>query len=260
VLITGTRGSGWVRHHPWIRLLPQTRHRSRKKHASEFVDSILNLNPRTAAFDCDVTLWAGDAGVGFFDWELEKGLLSPEIANWARQRYADYRAGKVSEEDMCGEMVFMHEGLSETLVQSAANQFFDEFILRQIFPELRQLVRTLLDQGCDVWAVSSSNEWLIRAGMRYFGIPQEKILASAVEVDDGIVTDRLVRVPSGDGKPTALRSVMEAPPEAAFGNSKWDIAMLAMAKRGFAVNPNPDLEDLARQFGWRIYFPDPIEL
>jgi phosphoserine phosphatase len=122
------------------------------------------------------------------------------------------------------------------------------------------LVRTLLDQGCDVWAVSSSNEWLIRAGMRYFGIPQEKILASAVEVDDGIVTDRLVRVPSGDGKPTALRSVMEAPPEAAFGNSKWDIAMLAMAKRGFAVNPNPDLEDLARQFGWRIYFPDPIEL
>lgn len=218
------------------------------------------MNPHTAAFDCDGTLWAGDAGEGFFQWELDQGLVSPEIANWGRQRYADYRAGQVSEEEMCGEMVFMHEGLSENLVQSAANQFFDERMLRQIFPELRNLVRKLLDQGCEVWAVSSTNEWMVRAGMRYFGIPQERILASAVEVADGIITDRLIRVPTGDAKPAALRSVLEGPPDTAFGNSKWDVAMLAMAKHAFAVNPYPELEDVARQFGWRIYYPDPIEL
>jgi phosphoserine phosphatase len=67
-------------------------------------------------------------------------------------------------------------------------------------------------------------------------------------------------VPSGDGKPAALRSVLNTPVDAAFGNSKWDIAMLAMATNAIAVNPNPDLESLARQFAWRIYFPDPIEL
>jgi phosphoserine phosphatase len=240
--------------------LPHTRHRSRRKHASEFVDSILKLRLGTAAFDCDGTLWAGDAGEGFFSWELDQGLVSPAIVSWARQRYADYRAGKVSEDDMCGEMVFMHEGLSETLVEAAATQFFDERMVRQIFPELRHLVRKLIDQGCDVWAVSSTNEWIIRAGMRYFGIPRDKILAAAVEIEDGIITDRLIRVPSGDGKPKALRSALESPPEAAFGNSKWDVAMLAMAKHGFAVNPNPDLEDVARQFGWRIYFPDPVEV
>jgi phosphoserine phosphatase len=32
--------------------------------------------------------------------------------------------------------------------------------------------------------------------------------------------------------------------------------MLSAAKNGFAVNPNPDLEALARQRGWRVYFPD----
>jgi phosphoserine phosphatase len=238
--------------------LPRTR--SRRRHASDFVESVLDLKPATAAFDCDGTLWAGDAGEGFFSWELDKGLLSPQITSWARQQYSDYRAGKVSEDEMCGQMVYMHEGLSENLVQSAANQFFDDFMLKQIFPELRSLVRKLLDQGCDVWAVSSTNEWMIRAGMRYFGIPPNRILAAAVEVRDGMITDHLVRVPSGDGKPTALRTVLDAPPDAAFGNSKWDVAMLAMAKRGYAVNPNPDLEELARQFGWRIYFPDPIEI
>ncbi len=28
-----------------------------------------------------------------------------------RARYAEYKAGKVSEDDMCGEMVTMHKGL-----------------------------------------------------------------------------------------------------------------------------------------------------
>ncbi len=58
--------------------------------------------------------------------------------------------------------------------------------------------------GCEIWAVSSSNEWVIRAGMKEFGIPESRILAAKVELDHGIVTDNLVRVPSGPGKPKAL--------------------------------------------------------
>src|SRR5208283_4566313 len=100
--------------------------------------------------------------------------------------------------------------------------------------------------------VSSSNEWVIRAGMKHFGIPDERILASKVEIDDGIVSDRLVRVPSGPGKPQALREVVGKPVDAAFGNARWDTEMLAMAGRAFAVNPNPDLETVARQRGWTV--------
>jgi hypothetical protein len=57
--------------------------------AADFVASVLRLQPRVAAFDCDGTLWAGDAGEGFFDWELKQGLLADEIVAWARARYAD---------------------------------------------------------------------------------------------------------------------------------------------------------------------------
>lgn len=231
------------------------RHRF-SRHSSEFLDSVIALKPLFAAFDCDGTLWSGDAGEGFFSWELDNGLVPPEVVDWARLRYAEYRAGKVSEDDMCAEMVTLHKGLSESLVQSAANQFFDQAILPGIFPEMRRLVSKLQEQGSQVWAVSSTNEWMIRAGMRHFGISQDKILAAMVQVDDGIITDRVVRVPSGDGKPKALQSVADQPPDAAFGNSKWDIAMLQMARHAFAVNPNPDLEDIARQNGWRIYYPE----
>jgi HAD superfamily phosphoserine phosphatase-like hydrolase len=236
--------------------LKSTGERLQEDHASKFVDSVLEVGPRIAAFDCDGTLWAGDAGEGFFSWELDQHLVSNEIARWARDRYAAYRAGKISEDDMCGEMVYMHYGLTETLVQSAANQYFDEFFVRQIFPEMHLLIQKLQEQGCDVWAVSSTNEWMIRAGMRHLGIPQHRILASSVVVKDGVITDELIRIPSGTGKPQALRSVLEGPLDAAFGNSKWDVAMLEMAAHAYAINPNPDLETLARKRAWRIYFPE----
>ena len=223
--------------------------------AADFVASVLRLQSRIAGFDCDGTLWAGDAGEGFFDWELKQGLLSDEIVAWARSRYADYKSGKVDEEAMCGEMVTMHRGLNEEVVQRAAGQYFDSHIAAQIFPEMRDLVRQLQESGCDIWAVSSTNEWVIRAAMKHFGISENRILAAKVQVEQGIITDRLVRIPTGEGKPRAIREIAQGDLDAAFGNSRWDIAMLEMARHAFAVNPNSDLEEVARGREWTIYFP-----
>jgi HAD superfamily phosphoserine phosphatase-like hydrolase len=224
--------------------------------ATQFIDSVLRLAPRVAAFDCDGTLWSGDAGENFFDCEMKRGVVSAEVASAMRARYAEYKAGKVSEEDMCAAMVTMHKGLAQSAVMAAATEFMTSNFRGHVFPEMKQLVHQLREQGCEIWAVSSSNEWVIRAGMKQFDIPENRILAAKVEIENGIVTDRLVRVPSGPGKPEALREVVGKEIDAAFGNSRWDLEMLAMAKHAFAVNPNPDLEAAAQQHRWNIYFPD----
>jgi len=223
---------------------------------ADFVASVLKLKLRFAVFDCDGTLWSGDAGEGFFDWELRRGMVSAETVRWARSRYAEYLAGKVSEDEMCGEMVTINRGLTEPELERAAQQYFDENMAGHIFPEVRQLVEQLHDAGCEVWAVSSTNEWVIRAAMKHFRIAESRILAASVQVEGDTITDRLVRVPSGEGKPRAIREVVRRDPDAAFGNSSWDADMLKMARHGFAVNPNPDLEKIARENGWPIYFPN----
>jgi len=227
---------------------------------SEFVVAVLTLKPRVATFDCDGTLWSGDAGEGFFSWELEqeqeKRLVPEEIVRWARSRYADYKAGQVAEEVMCGEMVTMHRGLREEVVQQACNAYFAQAIAPNIFPEMRELVERLRASGCDVWAVSSSCQWIIRSAMRFFGIPQNRILSAEVAVENGTITDRLIRVPSGPGKPEAIRSVLKSSPDCAFGNAIWDRDMLAMSNHPFAINPNPDLKEIAIANGWTVYQPD----
>ena len=222
----------------------------------EFTRTVLEAAPNVAAFDCDGTLWSGDAGETFFDWEIKNGIVPAEVGLVMRARHAEYKAGKVSEDDMCGEMVTMHKGMTDAYMMQVATEFMEKHFPGRVFPEMLALVQQLHERGCDIWAVSSSNEWLIRAGMKQFGIVADRILAAKAEMDGEVVTDRIVRVPSGPGKPQALREVAKKQIEAAFGNSRWDVAMLEMASHAFAVNPNPDLETLARQRGWTVYFPD----
>ena len=223
--------------------------------ANQFVESVLALKPSIAVFDCDGTLWSGDAGADFFYWEIERGIVSREIGDWARARYKEYEIGKVYEEQMCGEMVNLNCGVSHEVLQRAALEFFDEVVSHRIFPELQELTLRLKQQGCELWAVSSTNNWVVEAGAERFGIEPDHILAACVHVEGGCVTDRLIRVPTDELKAVAIREVIEKPMEAVFGNSVHDQAMLEMAKYPFCVNPNPDLEQIARQRGWTVYQP-----
>jgi HAD superfamily phosphoserine phosphatase-like hydrolase len=224
--------------------------------SSLLIDSVLRFSPKLAVFDCDGTIWSGDAGERFFDWELQRGVVSDETVRWARARHADYLAGKVSEDDMCGEMVTIHKGLKESDVLALAREFFTANFVARIFPEIKELISRLQESGCDVWAVSSTNEWVIREAMLHVGIDRRKILAAAVKIENGIITDRLTRVPSGPGKPKAILEEIGEIPDVAFGNSRWDAEMLVLARFPVAVNPNPDLEKMARERTWTVYWPD----
>ena len=96
--------------------------------ANQFVESVLALQPAIAVFDCDGTLWSGDAGADFFYWEIEREIVDREVGQKAAARYEEYKAGRVSEEQICGEMVTFNRGVSQDLLRRAATQFLDEVV------------------------------------------------------------------------------------------------------------------------------------
>ncbi len=224
--------------------------------AQQFLDSVLALKPAVAVFDCDGTLWSGDSGADFFYWEVEQRLLPQHVVDWALARYDDYKRGNVDETTMCGEMVTIHHKLPEVRLEEVSREFFGSVVAHRIFPEMLQLTQELRAQGCELWAVSSTNVWVVREGVKQFGIPAERVLGACVHIEEGLATDRLHRVPSGPGKATAIHEVLGRAVDACFGNSIHDLAMLEIARNAFAVNPNPDLERIAHEKSWRIYWPE----
>jgi phosphoserine phosphatase len=223
--------------------------------SDQFVQQVLATRPAIAVFDCDGTLWSGDAGADFFYWEMERGLIAPELVPAIKERYNGYLAGQVSELAICGEMIQINKGVPLARLHEAAREFFDMVVRPRIFPELFKLTHQLVAQGCEVWAVSSTNNWLIEEAARVFGIPSNQVMAATLAVENGIVTDRLLRVPTDELKQTAIEEVIKRPVDAVFGNSIHDFAMLEKAKRAYAVNPNPDLAAKATELGWTAYWP-----
>ncbi|SFS15724.1 Phosphoserine phosphatase [Granulicella pectinivorans] len=221
----------------------------------DFHAAVHALAPRVAVFDCDGTLWSGDAGSTFMHWTVNSGLVSPEAAAWLRGRYAGYNAGTVDELAICGEMVQVFAGIRDGAMRQAAEAFFAEVIERNIFPEMKQLVDELHAKDVEIWAVSSTCDWVIEEGVRRFGIPPERVLAARVKVVDGLVTDELIDVPTDEGKVASLKRMGITAPDAVFGNSVHDAAMLAIARCAFPVNPTTALMERSEREGWSVYFP-----
>jgi len=76
-----------------------------------------------------------------------------------------------------------------------------------------------------------------------------------VKVKDGVVTDAILEVPTDEGKVASLARVGITAPDAVFGNSVHDAAMLAIARRAFPVNPSAALLERSAQEGWAVYYP-----
>lgn len=228
--------------------------------AEEFHRLVIDNKPKIAVFDCDGTLWRGDAAYGFMVWSMEQGLVSRSTSDWMDARHRSYRAGHVSEEAICGEMVQIYSGLRDQELRAASAQFFREFMLDHIFDEMVSLVSGLRQAGVDIWAVSSTNKWVIAEGLRNFDIQEDHILAAEVKVENGLLTSDLIDVPTDEAKAVALRRVGISLPDAVFGNSIHDLAMMDMARNPFPVNPSHTLLEAAAERGWGYFMPKLAEI
>lgn len=222
----------------------------------QFLRAVRAAKPRTAVFDFDGTLWPGDAGSGYMHWTMATRLLSSDATHRILDRHARYVRGEVDEITICGEMTSIYAGIPEAALRDAARAYFRDHVQPHFFRDMANLVHELQRAGTDVWAVSSTNSWMIEEGVREFGIAPDHVLAAAIQFQDGVATDTILDIPSDEGKAASLRRVGLSQPDAVFGNSIHDLHMLQMAKHPFPVNPTPALARKAAESGWPVYYPE----
>lgn len=209
-----------------------------------------------AVFDADGTLWADDAGEEFFKWQREEGRLEPDRLAAAGQAWDEYERGEVPEDRIWEVVTQAQAGLDEERVKEWARTVFADRFGDRIFEPMRGLIAYLEGQGVEVWVVSASHRWIVEAGAAHYGVPPERVIAVATEVEDGVITDRLVRpVPFGEGKPAAIEARIGRVPDLGFGNSMNDAPMLLMASStdgslAVVINPGEELDKLALERGW----------
>lgn len=208
--------------------------------------------PSLACFDADGTLWAHDAGEAFLQWLIQDGVVLDVWGEYARMAAVDPEAAYA----FCTRVM---AGLKEEEVVARAEAFFSEYE-KNTFPAMRELLQRLSERGHTIWIVSGSNRWLIEAAARKLGLDPRQTIAQAVEVQNGVLTDKDVEPTIfGAGKVKAILSRLKEPPALAAGNSWSDVEMLKLATRlRLLVNPTrlvegeQDLIEYALSCGWLV--------
>lgn len=215
------------------------------------------LEPGTlAVFDADGTLWAGDVGEGLQAALIAEGTLSAAVE-------AKYQA--LLRSDFASAYIYGTQalaGLREDWVVERTERFFARDWAHQIFPEMRSLVRGLIDKGVDVHIASASNRWIVERGAARLGIPSERVHAMTLVVRNGVITDEIVPpAVTRDGKATLIRERLGGSPALVAGNSVNDLPMMRLATRvALAINAESGTdpksgEDLAAEAatrGWAM--------
>lgn len=195
--------------------------------------------------DADKTLWAGDIGEAFLRaLAAEKVLVAPDAQG---DVWASYEA-RVAEDRTRGYAwaVQAMAGLSEADVRERSRAFAEGFVPAQAFPAVQGLVDEAKARGCEIWVVSASSHWIVEAGVALMGLDPAKVLAMRVEVDDGVLTDRLVDPLTNEaGKVAAIEQRIGRRPTIVTGDSSGDFEMLDFAERVALLISQPGVTDAA---------------
>ncbi|MDC3953266.1 HAD family hydrolase [Polyangium jinanense] len=215
------------------------------------------------AFDADGTLWSGDVGNDLFE------ALIAEEAVREEARAALIVEARAAGTNEGGSTTDIAQGLYRALTDGTYEEVRAFAMMAWVFagfalPEAEAFARRVIAaRGLDarlhrflspvlawaetekvpVWVVSASPRWIVEIGVALLGIPAHRVVAMTPRMQDGRIAAELAGRPVyGNDKPIALR---EACPGAtllgAFGDSSYDVPMLAASRVPVGVRPKAGL-------------------
>jgi HAD superfamily phosphoserine phosphatase-like hydrolase len=204
-------------------------------------DSILELmakpGTKLACFDADGTLWNEDIGEAFFRW-LIAGNLLPGLDCMNRDIWAEYEA-RVDENRALGYAwaVQLMAGIPESDIVRWSVQLAAAW--PNYRPAMAKLVKGMAEFGFDVWIVSATNQWTVRAAAPKMNFDPAKVIAMASQPKNGMMTASMVEpLICNAGKVAAIQAKFGRLPDISFGDSMGDFEMLSASAHPIVIGRN----------------------
>ncbi|MEP1213550.1 MAG: HAD family hydrolase [Marinobacter sp.] len=210
-----------------------------------------------AIFDLDNTLLAGDSDHAWGEFLVEESIVDAEEYRQANDRfYQEYLNGEL---DIMRYLSFALQPLARHDMKQLM-AWREQFVEKKIRPMMQASATELLnshrDQGHTLLIITATNRFVTEPVAELLGI--EHLIATEPELVNGRYTGAVAGVPSfQDGKVTRLHDWLESTGESLDGawfysDSHNDAPLLRKVANPVAVDPDPTLECIAKENGWKI--------
>mgnify|MGYP003112231603 FL=1 len=210
-----------------------------------------------AIFDLDNTLIAGDSDHLWGEFLCGQGLVDNAGFRAQNDRfYADYQRGDLDIEAYVRFVLAPLAGRRLDELAELHTAFMREAIEELMLPAAAALIQQHREQGHRLLIITATNEFITRPIGARFGI--DELLGCAVEVRDGRLTGRTVgTLTYREGKVQRLGEWLQTENETLDGawfysDSHNDLPLLEQVANPVAVDPDEQLEAIARERGWSV--------
>jgi HAD superfamily hydrolase (TIGR01490 family) len=212
-----------------------------------------------AFFDLDRTLLAGSSAYYFGRAVYRAGGLSRRQLARDAVEQLKFRMRGATDAAVSALMERVMKGIAGQRVRDLERLRADALagILPRIYPQMMRVVRDHQDAGLRCYIVSAASQEMV--GTLAEVLAMDGGIGTRSEIVDGVYTGRLDGpFAYGEGKAAALREFAAAQRidlerSWAYSDSASDLPMLEAVGNPVAVNPDAELEQVARRNGWEVY-------
>lgn len=210
-----------------------------------------------AIFDLDNTLLGGDSDFLWGRYLCENGIVNAEDYRRANEHYYEqYQRGSL---DIAEFLAFVFKPLASNTIEQLETwraAYLEQKIKPIILPAAEVLIEKHRAQGDTLLIITATNSFLTTPIAEMLGI--KHLIATDPELVDGRYTGRVAGIPSfQQGKVERLNTWLkqhkhDLDGSIFYSDSHNDIPLLELVDTAVAVDPDPKLQAVAENQGWKI--------
>jgi HAD superfamily hydrolase (TIGR01490 family) len=222
---------------------------------------------KLAIFDLDNTLLGGDSDHAWGEYLIQAGLVdATEHKARNDQFYYQYQHGGLDIHEYVAFTIKPIMRFDEAELLRMHREFMQDFIQPMLLQKSTDLLASHKERGDYTVIVTATNEFITRPIAELLGV--DKLLATELERIGGRFTGKVSGIPSFQGGKVRrllqwLKQEQDAAPDSHFAklslensifysDSFNDLPLLEIATEAVAVDPDPVLEQTARERGWPV--------